>query len=518
MYRILLTILIAGQLVNAQNITITPNGIAPLPSLEYSKTSYETIQLLSGVSKGDIAYDTTFNCLRIYNGAKWICSYTPPNEPSINMAVVANAGNNTSYTSNAGNTIILDSLDNSYVTGSFSGITHFNNTQVGSNGGHDIFIAKYDLNGNLIWVKSYGGIGGDGGSNVKMDKIGFIYISGTYTGTVNFNGVSLTSQGNSDVFLLKLNQMGDFQWVKSIGGSLFDNPAQIAIDVYNDIYITGNFRGTATFETISKTSNNNSSDIFIAKYNSSGIIQWVQTSGNSNEEIVNDMVLDGSGNLIISGYYSQSSSFGSHTITSIGNTDIFVAKYDPIGITWEWAKSFGGSLEDVASSIAKDSDNNFYLTGKFVGLASFDSFDVSSNGDYDLFVSKIDNDGAVLWVKALGGKSSEIAHSIKLDKENNILVCGQFFGSETANFDGIIRRNLGGYSHLYVLKLTNNGSLIWIQSSIGNNSEYALSLDISPTTNNIILTCGFLGTAKFGNNTLSSSGPGDILLLRVSED
>lgn len=265
------------------------------------------------------------------------------------------------------------------------------NTYIIGNGNSDIFIAKYSSDGEVLWVKKAGGVDYDEALSIGIDSVTNIYITGTFKCTAFFGDTSLIATGNTneDLFLAKYDSDGNFIWAQKAGGSDIDAGNGLFVDKNCDIYLTGYFGGTATFGD-SIVSSMGSYDMFFAKYNSSGTMQWLKHYGSSGTGTNSSraIVLDIFGNIYITGLISGSVNFGTSTLTSVGWQDMFVAKFDS-SANFEWAKSGGGAMFDRGNSLCADNSGNVFVTGWYDGTASFDdSTFMSSGGGWDCFIVK----------------------------------------------------------------------------------------------------------------------------------
>jgi hypothetical protein len=370
---------------NAQNVTILPGGITPAMSGTYPRISYDAIVALPSPVKGDMAYDITFDCLRVYNGTKWVCTFQHPTDPNPNaIAIASSGGTGIEY----GFAIALDASGNMYITGHYYATTTFGSISLTSAGSSDIFVAKYNSAGTVQWVQSAGGTSSDIGQGIALDASGNVYITGAYQGMATFSTTTKTSAGSYDIFVAKYNSAGTVQWVQSAGGTGSDFGFALALDASGNVYITGYYAGTATFGTTSKTSAG-SSDIFVAKYNSAGTVQWVQSAGGTGSDFGFAIALDASGNVYITGAYLVTATFGSTTKTSAGSSDIFVAKYNSAG-TVQWVQSAGGTNIDDGRNIALAASGNVYVTGYYYDTASFGyNTKTASGGNPDVFIMRL---------------------------------------------------------------------------------------------------------------------------------
>ena len=347
--------------------------------------------------------------------------------------------------------IILDGSGNIYVCGTFSNTTDFDPnagvTNLTSLGGNDAFISKLDGNGNLIWAKSFGGTGNDAVKSIAVDASGNIIASGTYSVTADFDpsaGISnLTSAGGGDIFILKLDASGNFVWANSMGGTLNDFPGCMNVDVLGNIYTTGQYEATADFDPSANVFNLTSAgaeDIFISKLDGNGNFIWAKSIGANSTDIAYGIGIDALGKIYTTGYYSGTVDFdpnaGATNLTSVGGDDVFVLKLDNNG-NFIWAKSMGGSGLEYGKALVLDNVGYLYIAGLFNGTADFDPNsgvnNLTPNGIFDIFISKLDTAGNFNWVKSIGGTDMDYPTAIILDKYNSIYNAGKFAG--TVDFD-----------------------------------------------------------------------------------
>jgi hypothetical protein len=194
----------------------------------------------------------------------------------------------------------------------------------------DIFVLKLNSSGTFQWVNTYGSTSDDRGWDIAVDSSGNSYITGSFQGTVDFGGGDVTSAGNTDIFVLKLNSSGTFQWANTYGGTSTDRGYGIAVDSSGNSYITGSFQGTVDFGggDITATAN---SDIFVLKLNSSGTFQWVNTYGSTSNNLGLGIAVDSSGKFYTTGGFQGTVDFGGGDITATANSDIFVLHLNSLG-------------------------------------------------------------------------------------------------------------------------------------------------------------------------------------------
>jgi len=421
-----------------------------------------------------------------------------------NKCVWAESAGGTSY--DKGQCITTDALGNTYVIGYFQGTANFGTNTLISAGGLDIFIAKYNTDGECIWAKSAGGTKYDYGSSITIDNLGNIYITGNFTDTANFGTHVITSNtGSVNAFIAKYNTDGECIWVKSNGG---EKGNSITTDVLGNIYVTGDFYGTVIFGDDTLVNISSSSDVFITKYNSNGECLWAKSAGGNGVNHGRSITIDGLGNIYITGNFGGTITFGTHTLSSLG--EVFVAKYDSNGECL-WAKSAGGEL-DYGFSITTDNLGNVYVTGSFSGTATFGKYIINSLGGDDIFVAKYDSNGECIWVKQAGSYHNDHGYGIVSDGLGYIYFTGSFLG--TATFGKYIINSLGG-DDIFVAKYDSNGECIWVKQAGGKSSDVGYSITIDDLEN-IYITGEFDNSATFDNHSLSSFGGSDIFIAKYT--
>ncbi len=303
-----------------------------------------------------------------------------------------------------------------FVTGSFESTGDFNPDSgvynLTSQGGKDVFFARYSSSGEFIWAKSVGGASDDIGTNITFDNNGNILIAGIFEGTADFEsgaGVyNLTGAGGRDVFFVKYTMDGDFILAKNIGGLEDECVNGMFVDGSGNIYIDGEFQGTADFDPSENEFNltsNGDKDFFFAKYNPSGQLIWAKSIGGDSDDIVNDIAVDKNGNVYLIGYFSLTVDFdpgaGVEELTTVGSSDVFFAKYNLNG-EYVWAKNIGTpgiSMYDFGEGLAIDRNGYLFITGDYQGTADFDpgegETNLTSAGDYDVFFGKYTSSGTV---------------------------------------------------------------------------------------------------------------------------
>ncbi len=446
-----------------------------------------------------------------------------------------------------GQSIIVDASGNIYTIGTFEDTVDFDPGPALYNlsavGEKDIFICKSDALGNLIWAKSMGGALRDEAYSFSVDASGNVYIIGIFTGTADFDpgpsSYNLTASGYNDTYISKLDSLGNFIWAKKMGGGTtsFCYGNYILTDATGNVYTTGSFGGTVDFDPGSAINNVTCvyvGDIFISKLDTAGNFIWVKTMGGQYSESGASIAVDITGNIYTIGMFEATVDFNPgpalYNITAIGDHDIFISKLDSAG-NFVWAKSMGAvgspglNLLNIGNSIFVDATSNVYTTGSFAGTTDFDPgpsvFNLTATNINDIFISKLDSAGNLVWAKSMGGLNFDEGKSIFVDVAGNIYTTGLF--GKTADFDpgpSVFNLTAAGIWDVFITKLDSSGNLVWTKGMGSTLNDNGLSIIVDPF-NNIYTTGFFQGTVDFDPDSskynLTSDGDYDIFIHKMSQ-
>jgi len=339
----------------------------------------------------------------------------------------------------------------------------------------------------------------------------------------------------SGLFCFTLNAQVNFVWAKQIGSSFIDNGNAIAVDANGNSYTTGSFNGTVDFDPgagVYTLTASGSTDIFICKLDVNGNFVWAKSmGGTSNSDVAWAITLDGSGNIYTTGFFSGTADFdpgaGIANLTSAGGSDIFISKLDASG-NYVWAKGMGSSgitNNDEGRGIAVDGSGNVYTTGNFYGTVDFDpnggTYNLTSNGFQDIFISKLDASGNFVWAGAGGSAGGiDLSFGITLDASGNVYITGTFMN--TVDFDlvtaGVYNITATGIQDVFVTKFSSSGNLVWAKN-LGGSGAVGSGYGITNDGSNVYLTGHFSGTVDFdpgvGSFTITSGGQ-DVFISKLS--
>jgi hypothetical protein len=356
-----------------------------------------------------------------------------------------------------GTSVASDSAGNALVAGYFSGTLDLGGASLVNAGPPDVFLAKLDPSGAPLWAKQFGDTGDQRATGVAVDGAGNVAAVGTFSGTLDFGGGALTSAGASDVFVAKLDPSGAHLWSKRFGDAGFSQyGTAVAVDGAGNVVVSGYFFGTVDFGGGALTSAG-SDDLFVAKLDPSGNHLWSKSFGGLGSQYARSVAVDKAGNVILAGGFALSVDFGGGALASVGGQDIFVAKLDPSG-NHVWSKRYGDAQDQVARGVAVDGAGNVVVTGDFKGAVNFGGNTLTSAGSSDVFIVKLGANGAHTWSKGFGDAQDQIGQSVAVDKDGNALVTGSLAGA--ADFGGGALTS-GGNGDIFVVKLDASGAHQW---------------------------------------------------------
>lgn len=427
-----------------------------------------------------------------------------------------------------GTSLGIDQFGNQYIAGFFRNEMMMGNIDLHATGGaadEDIFITKMDIDGNPVWGHSFGN-----GLNQAVDipfslssnENGFTAATGKAFGYLKMdNGDSLPGFGMEDMWLVTYDPDGNLNWAKLGGGSNDDFGSAVYMDNNNNVYCVGNCVGDMNFYGDSMITVVNDRNIFCAKYSCDGNLQWVHTIGSESAIQVHDMVVDGSGNMYMSGSYRHTANFGIYQFTSLGDADGFVLKMEPSG-NIVWAKTFGSDIpysDESGAAISLDASGNCYVAGVFAGNCIFESGQISATNAKNVFLAAFDNDGNYLWGNAIKGsadsKFSPITLSMRV--EDNILLTGIFTGVITAGSIELQPYVNLDSSDAFIASFNTLGEVNWAIHVGGSGNDGAFG--IAGNGSSFAFAVGnFRNMAQFGPNTIISNGLSDMWVAKFQKN
>ncbi|MBK7667485.1 MAG: SBBP repeat-containing protein [Sphingobacteriaceae bacterium] len=311
-----------------------------------------------------------------------------------------------------GRSIAIDPSGNVICAGSFSGTADFDPNggtfnMTASGTGSDVYIVKLTSAGNLVWAKQIGISGqSETASGLDIDAAGNIHVVGSFYGTTDFNpgaGVNnLVSAGANDIYVLKLDNNGNYIWAGRAGSTAAAFPNPIDLDAAGGIYVTGQVSGVADLDPSAATYTEaaiGGQDVFAFKWTSAGAFVWGCNFGGTLGDQGSDIKVNNAGTSVyITGYFAGTgvdlSPFCSCTpVNSTGGSDIFVVKLTAASPGFQAKAIMGGTTGDSGAGIDLDAADNVYITGGFTGLSDMDPgaalAQLAELGGGDGFVTKL---------------------------------------------------------------------------------------------------------------------------------
>ncbi len=427
--------------------------------------------------------------------------------------------------------IAIDDSGNVYITGGFGSSADFDpdtgSMIVYSYGEYDIYILKLNSSGGFLWVNDAGGaLSTAWATSICMDPVsGDIFITGVMSGIVDFDpGPGNYSLGNYyqeyGIFISRYKESGNLVWAKGIDGASawsFTMGNSIIVDpIAGNVYTTGQFYGTLDFDPGSGVFNltsNGGSDIFISKLDSTGNFVWAKKFGGANDDTGSCISFDttGGGFVYTTGIFQNTVDFDPGPgVFNLSGLASFILKLDSEA-NLIWAKPWSASIQ----ALKIDNAYNVLLTGAFGSRMDFDpgvdTFNLTSNGQADIYISKLDSTGNFVWAKAIGGTGWDSGTSLAIDENDHVHVGGDF-DSPFISFDGINLNNIND-NDIFITKLdicsnvvtstadSGLGSLRDVIACVSDNAIITFSL---PPMSQINLTTGEIVISK----NLTLSGPG----------
>lgn len=350
-----------------------------------------------------------------------------------------------------------DDAGNTYATGYITGATtNFGNISLsGGSTSSDIFVAKCDAAGQYVWaIRAGSAENSDEGYKITVDAAGDAYVTGRFKGAAQFDSQVLTSAGEFDVFVAKLDgDTGQFLWAQQIGGAGNDGYSSgIAVDPQGNVIVSG--------------STDSGSQMFVRKYTGDGSLDWTRlVSGESLNGILKEITTDPDGNIYVGGNFEGTAEFPTGTLISNGSSPTYdwngvVAKLDANG-QWLWAEHWEGNWSAVRD-LTFGPDGQLYAAASFQGTVDVGTLAepmlLTSTGEQDALVAQIDPaSGATSWAVRAGGNDLTYAAGIRHDQQGNVVVAGTFegtasFGAQTLVADG------GG--NAFLTRLTSDGQFL----------------------------------------------------------
>ena len=352
-------------------------------------------------------------------------------------------------------------------------------------------IIKYNSSDYIEWIEKID-LGKIETIAVTHDE-GYL-IAGCFIGTdVQIGNQTLSSNGSSDCGIIKLNSEGEIEWAKSFGGTDFDAITSLTTTIDGGFIVGGYFESSSMQVGDTTLNSNGRDDVFVAKYDSVGEVEWVNSFGGNLDEKIGSIVQIADGSYIVGGSFrSLSIIIGNYTLTKNGEFDGYIAKYNSIGEV-EWTSSFGGTKDEYIYSVTPTEDGGCIVGGSFFSSSivvdgiTLENY-LSSMNNSDGFLIKYNSNQEVVWANRIGGNGGEVVHYAKNTLDGGYLVTGTF-GSKI-DFGNYRIMNSSNYLDAFIIKYNRVDEVEWVGTIPGTSYDFISETDL--TTDGKIIAVGGL--------------------------
>ena len=396
------------------------------------------------------------------------------------------------------------------IAGTFDGTINFGGGNLVSAGANDVFVAAFDYAPQHLWSKRFGDAAAQTATGVAVDKLGSVIVTGSFAGTIDPGGGAMTSAGNTDVFLVKYDSAGTFEWAKQFGNNAAQAGLAVAVDGQGRVGIVGSFGGNISFGGDLLTSAGGN-DMFVAVLDKDGNHLWSKRFGDAAAQVGKAIAFGPAGEVVIAGDNAGALDFGGGSLATSGGTDVVMASFDADG-THLWSKQFGNNVAQTAASLSVDSAGNVAILATFAGQINFGGGALATAGGNDMAIAKLTTDGMLLWSKRFGGNGADIARAVTFDPFGAVILTGDFIG--TVDFGGGALTS-GGVNDVAVVKLDGTGAHVW--SKRAGDQAAQVPSGLAADTTGILVTGQFTGTIDFGGGAMTSAGGNDVFLVKLAQ-
>lgn len=360
-----------------------------------------------------------------------------------------------------------DPAGNAYTVGSVGAPALFDADTTASHFA-DAFIAKYDAAGIIQWVRTGGAELVDQVNDVVVDGAGNAYVTGFFTTngpnpSVNFDGTVITGLGSLDLFLAKYDAAGTLQWVRTGGGTQAEEGRGVAITAAGLIVVSGYFQGTAEFSGQPLTSAG-LSDVLLLAYDDAGDLVWATSDGGNGDDKANKLTALANGDVAVVGSFQGSANIGGSTVSTAGLSNAFLARYDGGG-NGLWAVGAGSTVTfagDEAYDVGEAPNGDVVFCGDIVGTADLDGVSLVPHGGRDIFIARYTGSGEVVWAHHAGGPQTDHGYGVALDGDGNSYLTGQADDGASTVFDTITLAPFGNEA-VFLAKYDAAGAIQWVK-------------------------------------------------------
>ena len=424
--------------------------------------------------------------------------------------VFVRIGTGSNYAS--GQSSSTDSNNNIFVTGYFTGTFDFGGISLTSAGNEDIFVAKYNSSGGILWAQRFGGIDKDEGLSIAVYKnTGDVVVSGYFSGNITVGSDSYLSFGGKDIIVMKLSGMnGDVQWNKRIGGEYWSGSSDdigygVAIDQSSgNVVVAGQAAGWVNFGGGAVFTKASSLDSVLIKYSSSGQYLWAKNGDNWGSLSVDSgraVAVNNNGDIILAGVTQGPIILEGSTLSTSGPyTDIYVAKFNSTG-GHIWSEGFGNDWATGVGGAATDIDGNILLTGSFSQTLNFGTEVITATASSGYLVKFRGDNGLAIWSKVFVASAGSAGLGIAADSSKSVIVTGFFYTNGDFGGGNLISV---GLLDGFVAKYNSSGGYVWAKRFGGAVSDFGNGVAVN--NNGDAIVTGYINNGDFLGINLNTNG------------
>lgn len=375
---------------------------------------------------------------------------------------------------------------------------------------------------DFAWAQPAGSVGADKTRGLATDAAGNTYLTGEFSKAGTFDDFQVESKGELDFFVAKYSPAGKCLWVRTGGGRKIDRGYGVAVDAEGNVFVTGHCQSTdATFDGLACENRGGDYDLFVAKYNAAGKIQWLKFGGGAGYDYGHSIGVDQAGNCYVTGSMAGDAEFmGVSTKGGSKSGHAFLAKLSPQG-ELAWLRVAGGNGGSSGEHLATDAEGNTVVVGGASGIQTFGDLSFSGKAGRDVYAVKYDTSGRALWTFGGDGSANASFTSVALDGRGGVCVCGMFkdtlaLGGQKFQTSG--KDPAAGKEYdLFAAKLDREGKFRWVRTGSGKGVNYALCVAADEAGNSYV-TGEYQFTVTLGETTMTAKGVRDIYLAKFDDN
>jgi hypothetical protein len=408
--------------------------------------------------------------------------------------------------------VAIDGAGNIYWTGAFNGQIDFGGGVLTSAGNNDVFLVKLDAAGKHVWSKRFGDAQEQWGTVVAVDSSGDPYLGGFFIGTIDFGSGGTHTASANEAFIAKLDgQNGNRIYSVSSTGSVSQNlTLEVAVDAQKNLYAVGRSDSTINLGGGALTRNG----AWFAKFDPTGAHLFSDAFGVASSANATGMAIDKDGNVLIIGDLWTAVNFGGGELRAVGNHDTFLAKLSPT-LTHVFSKRYGDSGLSRGGEVATDAQGNVFIAGGLQGSIDFGGGPVSSTM-HGAYLAKLDPSSNPLWAKPIAPSTSTIEmlfYDLAVERTTgDVVMVGSMEGN--IDFGGGLRSGAGGVN-AFIVQYTSAGVHAFSNLYGDDSNQQLVDVAIDAAGNAVVV--GWLrGTLDFGSGPISSPTNDRVFISRVA--